>query len=396
MQGNLAIYMDYASTTPMDPRVVDVMRPWWEGSLVGNASNIQNVHGQHAKRAIDKARAQIAASIGAEADEIIFTSGATEANNMVLLGLMEHLKQQGRTHVVTSQTEHASVLMPIRHMQKSGFGVSFSKLLPCGMADGKDVLAELQDNTGLVSIQAVNNETGVINPLDEVKSGLEGRDVLFHCDAAQALGKMAFNVREAGVDFATLSSHKLYGPQGIGALYVRKELQSILSPLFLGGGQQAGLRSGTLPVALIVGFGEACAIAAEEFTADKARYEEYNALIRRVLDDAGVEYSINGHDYGEDSKNWRVPNIMNLRFHGVENEWLLEAISGFSFSVGSACSAQGHKISHVLGAMGLSETEINNSIRLSFGRHSSESEILNTSNELSLIVKELQELEEAA
>ncbi|MEE3323291.1 MAG: cysteine desulfurase family protein [Pseudomonadota bacterium] len=395
MSNSPTIYMDYAATTPMDKRVVDAMSPWW-GDFVGNASSLQNAHGQMAKRAIDKAQNQIADAIGADKDEIIFTSGATEANNMVLLGLAEHLKSEGRTHIVTSKTEHASVLMPAMQLMRTGFDVAFSTLLPCGMADGKDVLAALNENTGLVSIQAVNNETGVINPLDEVKAGLMGTDILFHCDAAQALGKAPFNVKDTGVDFATLSAHKVYGPQGIGALYVRREVLSYLKPLVFGGGQQGGLRSGTLPTALIVGFGEACAIAVAEQSADKQRFENYHQIIRSALDKAQVTYKINGHDHGKDSTLWRVPNIMNICFEGVENEWLLEAIQGFAFSTGSACSANGNKTSHVLEAIGCTATEVNSSIRLSFGRMTTEQEIQRVATELAQVVSSLQELTQAA
>lgn len=388
------IYMDYAASTPLDERVSQAMQLWW--GHAGNASSLQNPHGQSARRAIDKAQSQIAEAIGAEKDEIIFTSGATEANNMVLFGLREFLRAKGTTHIVSSRMEHAAVLMPLGQLIRQGFFVSFSELLPCGMADGKDVLAEIQDDTGLISLQAVNNETGVINPLDEVKGGIQGKDILFHCDAAQALGKMAFNVKDAGVDFATFSGHKVYGPQGTGALYVRREVQQYLKPLFFGGGQQNGLRSGTLPTALIVGFGEACALAVKEFEADKTRYEGYNTIVREALDRTGVTYAINGHDYGADSQHWRVPNIMNISFDGIENEWLLEAIQGFSFSTSSACSAQGHKASHVLEAMGLSAEQINCSIRLSFGRMSTDDEIKRVAAELASTVTELKDLTLAA
>lgn len=395
MSVNPTIYMDYAATTPMDKRVVDAMTPWW-GDFFGNASSLQNAHGQMAKRAIDKAQTQIADAIGAEKDEIIFTSGATEANNMVLLGLAAHLKAQGKTHIVTSKTEHASVLMPVMQLMQAGFDVAFSELLPCGMADGKDVLAELTDDTGLISIQVVNNETGVVNPLDEIKDGIAGKDILFHCDAAQALGKVPFNVKDAGVDFATLSAHKVYGPQGVGALYVRRDMQAFLEPLVYGGGQQAGLRSGTFPTALIVGFGAACAIAAAEQTVDKQRFESYHQIIRNALDDAQIAYKVNGHDYGEDSKLWRAPNIMNICFEGIENEWLLEAVQGFAFSTGSACSANGNKASHVLEAIGCTAEEMNSSIRLSFGRMTTDSEIRQVASELVEVVSNLQVLTQAA
>ena len=368
------IYMDYAASTPLDPHVADVMAPLL-GHFPGNASSMQNPHGQTAKRVVDKAREQIAQVIGALPEEIFFTSGATEANNLALFGISEYLKQQGTPDIVSSRTEHASVLMPLAQMQRDGHSVAFSKLLPCGMADGPFVFNEVTVQTGLISIQAVNNETGVINPLDEIRDGIKNTDVIFHVDAAQALGKIPFNVSDLGVDMATLSAHKVYGPQGVGALYIRKDLQRHIIPMMHGGGQQGMIRPGTLPVALIAGFGEACCIAADYLPEERQRLENLNALLRTELDNAGTEYKINGHDYGDDSRNWRVPNIMNIRFPDIENEWLLEAVEGVSFSTGSACSAHGNKPSHVLDAMGLSRQESIESVRLSFGRFTTDEDI---------------------
>ncbi len=389
------IYMDYAASAPLDPRVADVMAPLL-GQFSGNASSMQNPHGQAAKRVVDQAREQIAQVIGALPEEIFFTSGATEANNLALLGISDYLKQQGKPHIVSSRTEHASVLMPLVKLQREGHSVAFSALLPCGMADGALVLNEVTAQTGLISIQSVNNETGVINPLDEIRDGIKDTDVIFHVDAAQAMGKIPFNVSDLGVDMATLSAHKVYGPQGVGGLYIRKDIQRHIMPMMHGGGQQGMIRSGTLPVALIAGFGEACRIAADCLSGERQRLENLNTLFRAELDHAGIGYKINGHDYGDDSRNWRVPNIMNIRFPEIENEWLLEAVDGVSFSTGSACSAHGNKPSHVLDAMGLSAQESSESVRLSFGRFTTEEDIKQVAQSFVTAINAITALADAA
>lgn len=389
------IYMDYAASTQLDPRVADVMAPLL-GQFSGNASSMQNPHGQAAKRVVDQAREQVAQVIGALPEEIFFTSGATEANNLALMGISEYLKQQGKTHIVSSRTEHASVLMPLAQMQRDGHDVAFSDLLSCGMADGALVLNEVTPQTGLISIQAVNNETGVINPLDEIRDGIKDTGVIFHVDAAQAMGKIPFNVSDLGVDMATLSAHKVYGPQGVGALYIRKDIQRHIMPMMHGGGQQGMIRPGTLPVALIAGFGEACRIAADCLSGERQRLENLNTLFRAELDHAGIGYKINGHDYGDDSRNWRVPNIMNIRFPEIENEWLLEAVDGVSFSTGSACSAHGNKPSHVLDAMGLSAQESSESVRLSFGRFTTEEDIKQVAQSFVTAINAITALADAA
>jgi len=385
--------MDYAASTPIDPEVLAAMMPWLSHQHVGNASSVQNMHGQTAKRAIERAKAQIAAAIGADSpDEIILTSGATESNNLALGSLTA-------THCVTSATEHKAVLNPIHTF---GHTISHSPLLPCGMADGKDILSCVTDETQLISIMAVNNETGVINPLSEIRSGLNAKGVdkkqiIIHCDAAQALGKIKLNVNEMGVDMMTLSGHKAYAPQGIGALYVRKSVQHLLRPLMQGGGQQNNIRSGTLPTALIVGLGHACMMADAGLTQENTRMNMYHNMLRAMLDQATIDYKINGHDHGDDSKNWRVPHIINLRFAGIKSEWLLEAVQDISFSTGSACHANGTNTpSHVLKAMGLTDDEASESIRISFGRFTTPNDIKQTAHSLINAVALLDEMRHVA
>lgn len=380
--------------------------PWFGIENTGNPSSVQNIHGARAKKAIQRAKEQIAAAIGAEStDEIIITSGATEANNLAF-SILQH-EAFKNAHVVTSATEHRAVLEPLHAQilktsssrENAAKRISFSPLLECGMADGKDVCASVQENTKLISIMAVNNETGVINPVNEIREGLEGdrQDIIIHCDAAQALGKIPLNVQEMGVDMMTLSGHKAYAPQGIGALYVRKNLQKFLCPILLGGGQQDGFRSGTIPVALTVAMGEACEIATTEVEEERARMEDYHEGFRAILDQHNISYHINGHDHGADSKTWRVPNIINIRFEGIEAEWLLEAIQNVSFSTGSACHSNKNVThSHVLKAMGISDQECKESIRLSFGRFTTEEDIKRTAQAFIEALDLLEDMKNAA
>lgn len=371
MQTQLGLYFDYAATTPLAPEVAEAMLPWQTG-IAGNGSAVQTPYGFRAQKAIEQSKQMIADAIGANTDEIFFTSGATEANNWALFGLADHLQKTGKTHLVSSPTEHAAILQPLKQLSQRGFDVSYSKLLPCGMADGCLVQAQLTDKTGLISLQLVNNETGVINPLEEVRDFIQGSDILLHCDATQALGKLPINVKQLGLHLASFSAHKAYGPQGIGALYIRKDIQPLIKPLLYGGAQQTGLRSGTFPVGLIVGFAKACHLVQQQISDDLAKAEQLHQLLRDRLDQANITYKINGHDYGSDSKNWRVPHILNIALPDIQNDWLLEILDGVSFSTGSACSQQGDKASHVLTAM---HAPAENSIRLSFGRYSDAAQI---------------------
>jgi cysteine desulfurase len=382
------LYMDYAASTPLDPEVLKAMLPWYEVGGTGNASSLQNINGQRCARAIRIAKEQIAKAINARSpDEIIFTSGATEANNLALRSFPS-------CHVVSAATEHASILQTLL---QANHDVSFSDLSPCGMADGVDVLKAVTPETRLISIMAVNNETGCINPVSEIREGLQNRAIAIHCDAAQALGKIKLDVQEMGVDMITLSAHKAYGPQGIGALYVRKELQGLITPQISGGGQQNGLRSGTLPVALIAGFGVAAQKASEIQQAEYNRLHDYSEILLNMLREANVSFDVNGQNLSERGLKWRVPHILNLRLDGIKSEWLLEAMPDISFSTGSACSAAGtDKPSHVLKAIGLSNEQAACSIRLSMGRFTSEDDIKACGKSLLHAIEMLQEYGDVA
>src|SRR5262249_25968917 len=254
------VYLDYAASTPLDKRVLEVMTSLLSRDVIGNAHAKHHPYGGAAAMAVQKAREQVADAVEATPEEIIFTSGATESNNLAIKGLAEHLNSSGRTHVITTVVEHKSVLEPVAHLKAAGFDVTTLLVKPCGMITADVIERALRSNTGLVCVQAVNNELGTVQPLAKISDVLAGRGILFQCDAAQALGKIPLSMRSLCIDFASLSAHKVYGPQGIGALYVSSGRAQLLAPLLAGGGQEQGLRSGTLPVALCAGFGAACSL----------------------------------------------------------------------------------------------------------------------------------------
>lgn len=352
---NHLIYMDDAATTAPDPGVVAAMAPWWDAPA--NPHIRHHAAGAAAARAVDTARAQIATAINAPAAAITFTAGATEANNILIHGLAAHLRATGRTHIITSTVEHSAILAPLAALD--GFTVTVLPVKPCGMIEADAIARALTPQTGLVTVQAVNNVTGTVQPLSEIAAVLRDKNIIFHTDAAQALGKIAFDINEAGVDAATLSGHKIYGPSGIGALYVHEKIHALLKPLTHGGGQERGLRPGTLPTALCVGFGAACALLRD----DRARLQELRA--RFLTHIAPLRPEIFGHS----DPAWNVPGIIALRFPGIDHESLLMMLPYLAFSTGSACGAQGgkqrnHVISAIAGAHAADET-----IRLSFGRN---------------------------
>jgi cysteine desulfurase len=375
------LYLDHAATTPPDARVAEAMMPWL--TRPANAGARHHAFGAAADRAVRAARAQVAARIGAAADDIIFTSGATEANNLVLRGLAAHLRAAGKTHIVTGAVEHKSVLEPLASLD--GFTVSILPVKPCAMIEAGMIKKALRPDTGLVTVQAVNNETGTIQPLAEIAAMLRGRGILFHTDAAQVLGKIAFDVRETGVDFASLSAHKVCGPQGIGALYIAPGRREYLEPLHHGGGQEKGLRSGTLSVALCAGFGAACEILAD----DRARLQGLrDAFLERLRPLVPV---VHGHS----DPAWNAPGILNLRFPGIDNETLVMALPGLAFGIGSACASEGNKISHVIAAIA-GEQAAREAIRLSFGRTTGADELNKAADQIIAAVTDIRKLQEAA
>ncbi len=361
------IYLDYQASTPCDPRVLEIMLPFF-GERFGNPHSVSHRHGWDAEAAVERARGQVAELIGAEAREIVFTSGATEANNLAVKGAARFLKER-RPHVISCVTEHKCVLESVRRLEKEGVRVTWLPVGGDGLVDLSRLAAALDEETALVSIMAVNNEVGVIQPIAEIGALCREHGVLFHTDAAQAAGKIPLDVEAMKIDLLSISGHKMYGPMGLGALYVRRRPRVRLEPLFDGGGQERGMRSGTLPGPLCVGLGAACAIAGREMATEAERLTGLRDRLLNALQARLSGVSVNG------ATDRRLPGNLNLSFAGVEAEALMQAMPGLSVSSGSACTSASVEPSYVLRALGLSDAAARASVRIGLGRPTTEAEI---------------------
>ena len=362
------VYLDYPATTPVDGRVLEEMLPWFVAKF-GNPHSATHAYGREAAAAVEKARGEVAALIGAEPREIIFTSGATEANNLAIKGAARFYRALGKDHIVTVATEHKCVLESAEAMVRDGCRVSVLPVDAKGFVDPGRLEAAIDERTALVSVMAANNEIGVLQPLEEIGALCRSRGVLFHSDAAQAAGKVPVDVEAMAIDLLSLSAHKLYGPKGVGALYVRRRPRARLEPLFDGGGQERALRSGTLPAPLCVGFGAAARIAREERAAEA---ERLLGLRRRFLDRLKArlpQVLLNGD--GER----RLPGNLNLSFPGASALALIDACPGLALSTGSACTAAEVEPSHVLRALGLPDALAGASLRIGLGRYTTDAEV---------------------
>ncbi|KAL8697813.1 MAG: hypothetical protein Q9201_006913 [Fulgogasparrea decipioides] len=367
-EGTRPIYLDMQATTPTDPRVLDAMLPFLTG-LYGNPHSRTHAYGWETEKAAEQARQYVADLIGANPKEIIFTSGATESNNMSIKGVARFFGRSGKKkHIITTQTEHKCVLDSCRHLQEDGFEVTYLPVQNNGIVDLKDLEAAIRPDTALVSIMTVNNEIGVIQPMKEIGQLCRSRKVFFHTDAAQAVGKIPINVDEWNVDLMSISAHKIYGPKGIGACYVRRRPRVRLEPIISGGGQERGLRSGTLAPPLVVGFGEACRIAKEEMEYDSRRIR---ALSDRLL--SGLLSMEHTSQNGDPERHY--PGCVNVSFAYVEGESLLMALKDIALSSGSACTSASLEPSYVLRALGNSDESAHSSIRFGMGRFTTDSEI---------------------
>jgi len=362
------IYLDYQATTPVDRRVLDEMLPWFTEKF-GNPHSATHAYGREAAEAVEAARAEVAALIGAEPREIVFTSGATESNNLAIKGAARFHSQFGRDRIVTLATEHKCVLESAAAMAREGCSVSVLPVQANGIVDLAALGAAIDERTALVSVMAANNEIGVLQPLAEIGALCRVRGVLFHTDAAQAVGKVPVDVDAMAIDLLSISAHKIYGPKGIGALYVRRRPRARIEPLLDGGGQERALRSGTLPAPLCVGFGAAARIAREEMGAEA---ERLLGLRRRML--AGLQARLPELRLNGDPER-RLPGSLNLSFPGVPALALMEACPGLALSTGSACTAAEVEPSYVLRALGLPDALAGASLRLGLGRYTTESEV---------------------
>lgn len=360
------IYLDYNATTPVDPRVMEVMLPYFSDKF-GNPSSGLHVYGWETEEAVDTAREQIAESIGARSNEIYFTSGATEAINLAIMGVTEKYKENGN-HIITCTTEHKAVLDTCSHLEKQGFEISQLEVNKDGAINPEDLQNAICKKTIMVCLMHANNETGVIHPIKELAEIVKNRDVLFMTDATQSIGKIPFDVENMGIDLVAFSSHKLYGPKGAGALYVRNRPKVNISPYLFGGGQERGLRPGTLNVPGIVGFGKAVELCIQDMHTDNHRLSKLRDTIEQELSIlAGAQ--INGRN------SIRLPHMTNLSFRQVDETKLIPSLKPLAVSRGSSCSSTNIKPSHVLKNMGMPDQLALSSIRIGLGRPTTEEEV---------------------
>ena len=381
----LPIYMDYHATTPVDPRVFEAMKPYFM-EVFGNAASRNHSFGWQAEEAVEKSRKQIADLVGATTKEIVFTSGATESNNLALKGVAEMYAEKGN-HIITAATEHKAVLDTCKRLEKSGVRVTYLPVQSNGLVDLEMLKEAITDKTVLISIMYANNEIGVIQPMAEIGKIAKARGVLVHTDGTQAVGKVPVNVIKDNIDLMSLSGHKIYGPKGVGALYVRRKSPRVqITAQMDGGGHERGMRSGTLNVPGIVGLGEACAICQADMPAESKRMAFLRDKLRGKLEAELDEVYING------TTESRLPNNLNISFAYVEGESLLMGINDIAVSSGSACTSATLEPSYVLKALGAGDDLAHSSIRFGLGRFNTEEEVDYVAAKVIDVVKKLREL----
>jgi cysteine desulfurase len=381
----LPIYMDYHATTPMDPRVFEKMKPYFLETF-GNAASRNHSFGWEAEEAVEKSRKQIASLIGATNKEIVFTSGATESNNLAIKGVAEMYAEKGN-HIITAATEHKAVLDTCKRLEKHGVRVTYLPVQQNGLVDLDQLRAAITDKTILISIMYANNEIGVLQPVAEIGKLAKSKGVLFHTDATQAVGKVPVNVIADNVDLLSISAHKMYGPKGVGALYVRRKSPRVqITAQMDGGGHERGMRSGTLNVPGIVGLGEACAICQAEMPEESKRLAYLRDKLRDKLQSELDETYING------TMEHHLPNNLNISFAYVEGESLLMGINDVAVSSGSACTSATLEPSYVLKALGAGDDLAHSSIRFGLGRFNTEAEVDYVAAKVIDVVKKLRDL----
>ena len=359
----MSIYLDYNASAPIAPAVLQVMVDVYQNRS-GNADSRTHSYGDEARAVVETARKQVASLLGISPSEVFFTSGATESSNIAIQGLAEYARRSGKRHIITSSIEHKAVLETVRAMERQGFDVDFVAPEPSGRIDAAKIVDKLRDTTLLVSLMHVNNETGMIQPVEELGAELAARDVLFHVDATQSCGKLVDELRTLAYHMLSFSAHKLRGPQGIGILVLRKKgyRRPPVKAIMYGGQQEHGLRPGTIPVALAAGCGAACALAEAHYAKDAVRLKEVKERAMELLDASELSYAVNGDPAH------CLPNTLNVCLHGVSSEALMIATKQYcAVSNGSACTSTDYTPSYVLAAMGLSAERIASSIRISWG-----------------------------
>jgi len=381
----LPIYMDYHATTPVDPRVVEAMLPYFTERF-GNAASRNHPFGWEAEEAVEHARKQVAELIGANAKEVVFTSGATESDNLAIKGVAQMYREKGN-HIVTAVTEHKAVIDTCKRLEKEGYRVTYLPVQKDGLVNLDDLRAAITDKTILITIMTANNEIGVVQPIAEIGAIAKEKGILFHTDAVQAAGKIPFSVNELKVDLASISAHKLYGPKGVGALYVRRRNPRVLlAPIVDGGGHERGMRSGTLNVPGIVGFGKAAELCRMEMATEADRLRALRDRLSGRLHNGLNEIYING------SMERRLPHNLNISFAYVEGESLLMGINDVAVSSGSACTSASLEPSYVLKALGAGDDLAHSSIRFGLGRWTTEEEVDYVADKLITVVTRLREM----
>ena len=362
------VYLDNQATTPLDPKIFSVMEPWLKDKF-GNASSRNHTYGWEAEEAVEIARESVAAIIGALPKEIIFTSGATESNNIALQGVAKNYQKQGK-HIITLKTEHKAVMDVCQHLSKDGFDITYLPVDKDGILDLNKFEDAIRDDTILASVMHVNNEIGVIQPIKELGVICKNKGIIFHVDAAQSVGKLPTNVENMGIDLLSISAHKFYGPKGVGALYIRRKNTRVqLQPIMFGGGHERGIRSGTLPVPNIVGLGKACDISADVMTEENLRISQLRDSLIKGIKAENPNAKING------SMEYRGAGNLNMSFPGANNEAIIAAVPDIAISSGSACTTSTMEPSHVLLALGMSKNEVYSSLRFGIGRFNTEENI---------------------
>lgn len=359
----MSIYLDYNSSAPIDGRVLDVMVDVYK-NIIGNADSRTHDYGEGARKIVEHARKQVASILKINKDEVIFTSGATESNNIALQGLKEYAYSTNKKHIITTSIEHKAVLETAKALQKQGFEVDYVSPDLSGRISVKDIMSKVREDTLLVSVMHVNNETGIIQPVYEIGEALQDREVLFHVDATQSFGKLVEELQKIQYNMLSMSAHKLGGPQGIGALILRKQKYKFppVKAIMYGGQQEHGIRPGTLPVALIAGLGKACEIAEEEYKDNNRRCQAIKDKMKSMLEESGLTYKYNG------LQEYAFPTTVNVCFCGVSSEALMLSSKEFcSISNGAACNSKSYNTSYVLLAIGIPEDQIESSVRISWG-----------------------------
>ncbi len=381
----MSVYLDYNASAPIDDRVVDFMVDIYKNNI-GNADSRTHDYGDNARVIVENARKQVALLLDIPSEDVFFTSGATESNNIAIQGLKEYAEKTGKKHIITTSIEHKAVLETAKYMSNYGYRVDMVSPDHTGRVSADEIIDLVDDDTLLVSIMHVNNETGTIQPVKEIGDGLADKDVLFHIDATQSCGKLVEEIRQIQYDMLSFSSHKMYGPQGIGALVLRRRNYKLppVKPIMFGGQQEHGISPGTIPVALVGGLGKACEIAIEEYESDEADNILIRDMLIEMLDNSGIKYIINGDiDY-------LISSTLNIQIEGVSSEALMLSSKQYcGISNGSACTSSSYSPSYVLVAMGMSEDEIDQSIRLSWGRNTDVEALRKNFEKLLEVAKEL-------